>query len=192
MRLPTASFPRRARTPRLALVLLVLALLAAAPLALAKGPRGGDRIQWWNDPALVEELGLSAEQREKMDAALALQKQALEKAKRRQDQHRKFNEALEAADWERARQALDTWVSDAGSTWAARGELKLTVLQLLTPEQHKILVERYPRMIRRPWDAGRHHQGRPGGREGGKPFRGGRHKGGPGGPGSDGPGDAGP
>jgi hypothetical protein len=32
-----------------------------------------------------------------------------------------------------------------------RGTLKIDVLSLLSEEQHKMLVERYPRLIYKPW-----------------------------------------
>jgi len=104
---------------------------------------------WWNSPTLVEALSLTGKQRQKMDGYLAAFRQKTR-------EHGAllgvwFNEALTDGDWDAARGELEKLAALAGGRVRARGELKLGVLSALRDEQRKSLVERYPKLIGRPW-----------------------------------------
>lgn len=120
--------------------------------AARKAPRPGVRAgagasAWWNEQKLVGELSLTEEQRRKMDAHLDSYRGEAPGDVRRTP----FNEALQGGDEERAREELAKLSDLAAASVRTRGELKINVLSVLTDEQRKILVERYPRLISQPW-----------------------------------------
>lgn len=110
-----------------------------------------DRTLWWNDPVIVEQVGLSEGQRSKMDAAYASYSERASSGRRTRDVKNDFLAALEKGDWKDARTQLDLWTSQESNPQHAMAEMKLEILQLLSADQRNTLMESYPRILRRPW-----------------------------------------
>lgn len=123
----------------------------AAAQPRARGRVSGSRLVWWNDLRVVEELSLSEEQREKMDAYLEAFRQTAPPDG--QETFASFMEALGAGEWKEARSELKRLSEQASAPIRARGELKIDVLSVLSDEQREKLAERYPRLIRQRWTA---------------------------------------
>ena len=138
----------------------------------ALGPRGAHG-RWWNDPALVEKLKLTDEQRKSMDAILLEHREklidmraAVEKGEleleplMRDDQP---NEAKILAQIDKVAQAR-------AELEKANARFLLAIRSKLSPEQWKQLqadrAERGSRMQRRGWQRDAPGRG-PGGRDGG-------------------------
>lgn len=102
---------------------------------------------WWNDAGIVKSLSLTDEQRKKMDAYLAAYRQKVPEARRRAAYH----EALSKGNWAEARKELDKLSHFADESVRTRGSLKIEALSLLSKEQHKKLVDHFPRLIYKPW-----------------------------------------
>ncbi len=160
---------------RLALVVLfvhtfVLAgLLEAAPLqavdpkaidAKADAPEAGDRAKapvpgglndksalWWDDPGIVKVLSLTEEQRKKMAEHL----KGYRKKVPRDRKPDAFHETLVQGDWKDARAENEKLAKTATTSIRMRGKLKIDVLSVLSKRQHEMLVDRYPRLIYKPW-----------------------------------------
>jgi Spy/CpxP family protein refolding chaperone len=117
----------------------------------AKGPaRGGASTRaevWWDDPVIVKVLSLTDEQREKMAEHLKTYRENVPRDTRPEA----FHETLVQGDWKDARRESEKIAKLAETSVRMRGMLKVDVLSLLTVEQHKMLVERYPRLIYQPW-----------------------------------------
>ena len=125
---------------------------ADAPKASpAKGPvRGGPNDKtalWWNDPKIVKVLSLTDEQRKKMGEYL----KAFRKKVPENQRPEAFHETLVQGNWKNARIESEKVAKLAETSVQMRGALKIDVLLLLSEEQHKMLVERYPRLIYKPW-----------------------------------------
>jgi Spy/CpxP family protein refolding chaperone len=120
-------------------------------------PAGQRAPGWWNSPQMVETLSLSAEQREKMDAALAAYRRLVTGEGR--ETLASFHAALAAGDWDAARAGLKQLSERSAVQMQARGDLKLDVLRVLDDEQRALLVERYPGLLRQGW--GQAQGGRP-------------------------------
>jgi Spy/CpxP family protein refolding chaperone len=134
--LGTLSAPARAADP------------AAEQAKPAKRPEAG---LWWNDLAVVEKLGLSGEQRAQMDQLFETYLSERKKAARSKNADRRFLEALEQPDMDRARRELDSWSEGERALVQASGKLKIEVLSLLSGEQRKALASAYPRLVRQTW-----------------------------------------
>ncbi len=125
---------------------------ADAPKASpAKGPvRGGPNDKtalWWNDPGIVEVLSLTDEQRKKMREYLKAYRKKVPENRRPEA----FHETLVQGNWKNARIETEKVAKLAETSVRMRGALKIDVLLLLSEEQHKMLVDRYPRLIYKPW-----------------------------------------
>ena len=112
----------------------------------AAGQRGENSI-WWHDPAIQKALTLTDEQRGKMDVLLA----AYRKKRPPERRTTAFHETLVQGTWKQARAESEKLSELAGATIRMRGELKIDVLSILSKEQHKELVDRFPRLIYKPW-----------------------------------------
>ena len=133
---------------RLPLTLLGLSLVAAPP-CFAQGA-GDDQRLWWNDPAVVELLGLDAETRASMDAVE--RRYAVDgSAKRIRGSRAGLRKALIDRDWEDAELELQAIAEPT----LKEGRLKIEVLKLLSAEQHAVLVARVPTVFRRKWKPAR-------------------------------------
>ena len=117
-------------------VVVAAALALAAPVASQGREDPAALLQlWWNDANVVAVLGLDAETRGAMDTAYrtyAVDGSA--KAMRRR--RTAFKSALLQGDWEQAKAAL----AGIAEPTIREGTLKIETLQLLSPEQHAILV----------------------------------------------------
>jgi Spy/CpxP family protein refolding chaperone len=134
---------------RLAPVLLfvhafVLAGLVEATPLHAADP---DKALWWNDPGIVKILSLTNEQREKMGEYLGAYRKKVPRDRRPEA----FHETLVQGDWKAARAENEKLAKTAETSVQMRGKLKIDVLSGLSAEQHKMLVDRYPRLIYKPW-----------------------------------------
>jgi hypothetical protein len=130
-----------------------LAALSAAAQAPAPGKPAVERVRrhWWNDPALVKDLSLSAEQRAAADALYEAHDAKLRSGGGRGAAQAAFTAALERGDWDAAQKQLDQQAAEAGEPLRAAGELKIEVLRQLSPEQRAGLAARYPRILSTPW-----------------------------------------
>jgi len=125
---------------------------AADPAAEQAEPaRRPEARLWWNDPAVVEKLGLSGEERAQMDQLFETYLSERKNAARSRNANKRFLEALEQPDMDRARRELDSWAEGERAGVQASGKLKIEVLSLLSEEQRKVLTSAYPRLIRKNW-----------------------------------------
>lgn len=113
--------------------------------------RAGLSRVWWNQPKEVEALGLTEEQRRRMDGALTAHLEARRKAARSYvETRRRLGDELAAGDWK----AAEKTAREAGEIFASmarsEGELALAVAQVLEPEQRKKLDTEFPLLLRRP------------------------------------------
>jgi Spy/CpxP family protein refolding chaperone len=102
---------------------------------------------WWNDPKMVKALSLTDEQRQKMSDKLASYRKQVPQD-RRPDA---FHEALVQGEWKDARSESEKVAKLAEMSVQMRGTLKIDVISLLSKEQRELLVDRYPRLIYKPW-----------------------------------------
>jgi hypothetical protein len=124
---------------------------AGEPAKEARPAKRPEARLWWNDPAVVEKVGLSGEQRAQMDQLHETYKGEKKNAARSSNARHRFVEALEQGDVERARSELDSWSEGERAQVRAGGKLKIEVLSLLSGEQRKALASAYPRLIRKNW-----------------------------------------
>jgi Spy/CpxP family protein refolding chaperone len=117
----------------------------------AKPAKRPETRLWWNDPAIVEKLSLSGEQRAQMDQLFGTYLSERKNAARSSNARKPFLEALEQGDMERARSKLDSWAEGERAGVQAGGKLKIEGLSLLSDEQRKALASAYPRLIRKSW-----------------------------------------
>jgi Spy/CpxP family protein refolding chaperone len=121
---------------------------AAEPAKPAKRPE--PRL-WWNDPVVVEKLGLSGDQRAQMDRLFQTYESERKDAARSSSARKRFLEALEQGDMDRARSEVDSWAEGDRAMVHAGGKLKIEALSLLSQEQREALASAYPRLIRQNW-----------------------------------------
>jgi Spy/CpxP family protein refolding chaperone len=125
---------------------------AAAPKAdsakapIPGGPNDIDAL-WWNDPKIVKSLSLTVEQRGKMTKHLKAYHEKVPRDRKPEE----FQEALVQGDWKAARDESDQLAKNAATAVRMRGTLKIDVLSLLSKKQRETLVDRYPRLIYKPW-----------------------------------------
>lgn len=146
----------------------ILTLLVAVNPAAAQtnAPReetqDGDKIRqrqanfaskiWWNQPKKIEDLGLSTEQRKKMDAHLFAY----------MDNRRENNtppsvaqdgllSALVEGDPAAAREHGEVLAEAAAAPVRGQIELMIQVTSEMTPAQRQKMAKNYPRMLSRPW-----------------------------------------
>ncbi|MGI9591044.1 MAG: Spy/CpxP family protein refolding chaperone [Myxococcota bacterium] len=119
----------------------------------------GTRSTWWNDPRLVEALGLGEEQREKMDGIYKKYLEERPSPTERGNRREPFAEALVAGDMKTAQKKLDELVQETSAPVRAHGELKIQVLSLLTTEQQAKLAADHENVIKRSWIPGTRRAG---------------------------------
>jgi len=153
----------RINTLLLALALVSLtapsALFAEAPSdkAMAKAdsakkaptPSGRQNLNtlWWDDPKITKALSLTDEQREKMNAHLKAHREKMPALWKMES----FHENLVQRDWKAADDESQRISKVAERALRMRGQLKVNVLSVLTEEQHKLVVDGFPRLIYKPW-----------------------------------------
>ncbi len=125
-------------------VIEVQADRAKAPIR--GGPNDKDAL-WWDDPKIVKNLSLTDEQRKKMGEYL----EAYRKNPPQDLRPEAFHETLVQGDWEAGRSESERLAKRAATSVRMRGTLKIDVLSLLSKEQRELLVDRYPRLIYKPW-----------------------------------------
>jgi Spy/CpxP family protein refolding chaperone len=164
----------------------------------ALGPRG-EHGRWWNDPAMVEKLTLTEDQRKAMDAILLQHRETLIDLRGNVDKAELGMEPLMRDDQPNEANILaqiDKVAQARAELEKANARFLLAIRGKLTPEQWKTLqAARSDRMQHRGWGHGDQrpegegrHMGRPGqqgGPQGGPPA-------GPQGRVEDGPGMVGP
>jgi len=117
----------------------------------ARAAKRAEARLWWNDPAVVEKLGLSGDQRAQMDQLFETYRSERRNAAKSSNAHDSFLEALGQGDAEWARRELESWVEGERALLQAVGKLKIEVLALLSEEQRKALPSAYPRLIQQVW-----------------------------------------
>ncbi|MBW1885587.1 MAG: hypothetical protein JRG94_19035 [Deltaproteobacteria bacterium] len=125
---------------------------AGAPKAgRAKAPVPGgpndENALWWDDSGIVKGLSLTDEQRKKMGEYLKAYREKVPRG----GVPEAFHETLVQGNWKNARSESEKVSKRAATSIRMRGDLKIDVLSLLSKEQHKKLVDRYPRLIYKPW-----------------------------------------
>ena len=138
--------PKQADEPEIRVV-TVPVQKAARGKAPTPGVPGYPTGLWWNDPKIGKALSLTDEQREKMAESL----KAYHKKVPESQTPKMFHETLVQGDWKQARRESDKLGKRAAQSIQLRGTLKISILSLLSEEQLKILVDRYPRLIYKPW-----------------------------------------
>ena len=124
-------------------VVVAAALALAAPVA---SQEHAPLQLWWNDANVIAVLALDAETRGAMDTAYRTY--AVDgSAKAMRQRRTAFKSALLQGDWEQAKAEL----ASIAEPTIREGTLKIETLRLLSPEQHAILVERFPTVFRRKW-----------------------------------------
>jgi Spy/CpxP family protein refolding chaperone len=118
---------------------------------VAKPAKRVEAQLWWNDPAVVEKLSLSDDQRAQMDRLFETFKSERKNASRSSNAQGRFLAALEQGDMDQARNELDSWAEGERAQVQAAGKLKLEVVSLLSEEQREALESAYPRLIRKNW-----------------------------------------
>ena len=104
---------------------------------------------WWNQSELVDALSLTPEQRAKMDALLQQSMDAQRAAQEQQrEQQRKLKEALEAGNWDAARQAAAAAAEGMTTAWHTQTTLKIDVLALLDLDQQRLVLSQYRQVLR--------------------------------------------
>jgi hypothetical protein len=131
----------------------VIAAKPDAPSAKAKAKaptKGGPsdaKALWWDDPKIVKALTLTAEQRKKMSSYLESYRKNVPKDRKPEA----FQETLVQGNWKDARVESAKLGKAAQTSVQLRGALKIDVLSLLSKKQRELLVDRYPRLIYKPW-----------------------------------------
>jgi len=147
---------------RLAVVIaLALGLAAGASAQKRQLPK---RIVWWDDPMIVEQIGLTDDQRARMNEVFSRYQDALDPRRYTAVSQKPYLDALERGDWEQARADADRWIESLQGPKRAMAELKLQVLPILSAEQRGKLIQHYPRVIRRSWSPSPRWTDEPGGR----------------------------
>ena len=123
--------------------------LAGSVAAQAQLPK---LVLWWNDPVIAEPLGITDEQREKMNQAFSDYEKVAGPARRKSVTRKPYLVALENGNWELAKTEAERWLESDQVPKRAMVELKLAVLPILSADQRSRLVAQYPRLVRRPWN----------------------------------------
>jgi Spy/CpxP family protein refolding chaperone len=119
---------------------------ARAKVPVAGGP-ADEAALWWNDPGIQKAMSLTSDQRKKIDAILATYR-ANVPAK---TELAKFHELLVQRDWKQAVAESEKIADRARTGVRMRGQLKIDVFSVLTAEQHQTLVDKFPRLVYKPW-----------------------------------------
>jgi len=135
------------KAPAGAAVIKVLEIPADSPEKPVKGGPNDQGARWWNDPKIGKALSLTDEQRTKMDERLDAYHAKVPENRKPEA----FHEILIQGDWKAARGENEKLAETAAKGVEMRGTLKIDVLSLLSDEQRKALVDKYPRLIYKPW-----------------------------------------
>ncbi len=126
----------------------------ARPAAGARFSTAGVNLSriWWNQPRPVEALGLTDEQRKKMDALLidSLGRRR-ELAQGAFEVRQTLGDHLAAGDWKAAEKDSDDLAERASILARSDADLTLAVVRLLQPEQRRTLDQELPMILRRAW-----------------------------------------
>jgi Spy/CpxP family protein refolding chaperone len=154
----------RARLAPAILAAVVLALLLVSALAaqrqgtrtrsanLAPDREGLLRNVWWNQPAMIEKLGLETAQRAQMDRYFTAFLDEIEKSRRvLPEAQPAYLEALRRGDWAEARRQSERMAEAQQALSHGQRELKVDVLTLLSEAQRQLLVKDYGHLINQPW-----------------------------------------
>jgi hypothetical protein len=125
----------------------VIEVKADSPKAPVKGGPNDETALWWDDPKIVKALSLTDEQRKKMGEYLKVYREQVPPNRKPEV----FHETLVQGDWKSARSESEKLVKSAAESIRMRGTLKIDVLSLLSKKQRETLVDRYPRLIYKPW-----------------------------------------
>jgi len=153
--------------PLPAILLAASALLAAAAPAQMSGVPPG---KWWKRPAIVRELGLTAEQQEKLDAILAKNRRVFIDLKADVERRQLDVEELMAkkdSDPKKVAAAIDAAEQSRGQLRKSFALMVLDMRGVLTEAQWKMVVERreeWRQERREQFRALRPGRGGPGGR----------------------------
>jgi protein CpxP len=124
------------------------------PMERALGPRG-EHGRWWNDPAMVEKLKLTDEQRKAMDGILMEHREKLIDLRANVDKAELAMEPLMGDDQPNETAILaqiDKLAQARAELEKANARFLLAIRSKLTPEQWKLLrAGRMNRMERRGW-----------------------------------------
>ena len=115
--------------------------------ASVQGGPSDQKALWWDDPKIVKSLSLTDEQRKKMAEYLKVYR---EKALRDRKPEA-FHEALVQGNWKDAHSQSEKLAKAAETSVRTRGRFKIDILSLLSKKQREMLVDRYPRLIYKPW-----------------------------------------
>jgi Spy/CpxP family protein refolding chaperone len=123
----------------------------------ALGPQG-EHGRWWNDPAMVEKLKLTDQQRKQMDDILQQHREGLVDLRGNLEKAELTLEPLMKADQPdetRILQQIDQVAQARAELEKANARFLLALRSKLTPEQWKqVQEERANRPMRRGWGAG--------------------------------------
>ena len=125
----------------------VIEVKADSPKAPIPGGPNDEDARWWDDPKIVKALSLTDEQRTKMGEYLKAYRKNVPPSQKPDA----FHETLVQGNWKAARSASEKIAKNAETAVRMRGALKIDVLSLLSKEQRDTLVDRYPRLIYKPW-----------------------------------------
>ncbi len=117
------------------------------PKAPVPGGRNDSSKLWWNEPDIREALSLTDRQIEKMTGLLATHRAKIPPTWRLES----FHESLLQRDWKAATGESKKISKSAELALRMRGQLKIDILSQLTQEQHELLVDRFPKVIYKPW-----------------------------------------
>ena len=115
--------------------------------ALVPGGPMDENALWWNDPKIQKALSLSNNQRAMMSGYLGAYRDNVPPDWKLET----FHEMLIQGNWKRAKAENERISQAAETSIKLRGKLKIDVLSVLNEEQHKTLVDRFPRLIYKPW-----------------------------------------
>jgi len=131
------------------------AVLGAALAAAQPQPLQSPVWRWWTNPAVVAEIGLTPRQSDAIERAQAASRaERAETAQLLRDRRVRLGELLSAPRVDRAEVArvLGDIARSQRVQLRSIVHLRLRVRRILRPEQVGRLLERYPRIMERPWE----------------------------------------
>ncbi|MCP3963556.1 MAG: hypothetical protein GY719_37445 [bacterium] len=106
---------------------------------------------WWNQPEKVATLALKVEQREKMDTLGRAYLESQRGSNAGREAFGSFAEALEAGDWDAARERSKTLAEATSGPVQAQANLMIDALALLSADQRAKLAAELPGLLSGPW-----------------------------------------
>ena len=125
--------------------------------AVDKTPERADQIKrllgaaWWNNPAKIEELGLTSDQREQMNNEIAAYLEAIASERSQQKINKELNHAIVVGSWDAARELAKELAATTTDKALQQSMLKIKIMSLLTGDQRKLFAAKYPRLLERQW-----------------------------------------